>query len=171
MNKRMLFGALAVAALVSVASTVAFTSPAFAGPFETAAAPFENYYGSQHGVPDFTFTKAEFGNTNLGAIVHLGAEVVYATVHGYTVVYNPATDEVLVWSGNTPEFKGRTIYADTKCELLPRGSGKWVLGIPSAGGGCEYDTLAGNAGGSVVIGVIGATERECTWTAKHEHSC
>lgn len=53
------------------------------------------------------FTKAEFGNTNLGAILHLGSEMAVTIIHGYTVVYNPAKDAVDVYVNAGAGFNGK----------------------------------------------------------------
>lgn len=162
--------------ITSFASTMlavlALAGPALAGPFETASANM----GAKYGVPDFTFTKAEFGNTALGQNIHLGLEMVVEHFNGATVVYNPATDAVDVYVNAGSGFNGRIIYATDRCELLPKGSGKLVLGVAGADGIClPADTLAGKSGGLAYSHTIDATSRECTFEVNHpgshEHSC
>lgn len=165
---------LILAAALSVASVTA----AFAGPFETANA----YLGGKYGVPDFTLTKSEFGNTAIGQTIHLGAEIVVEKIKGATVVYNPATASVDVYvdkyvNGGSG-FNGKTIYADSKCKLL---SGKTALGNPGPDGIClPADTLVGNQGGMSYAGTfydstVPGTPRSCTFDAgkdgKDVHSC
>lgn len=164
--------ALSAAVLVAITASL-FVNPVQAGPFETVAAPLESFYGSQSGVPDFKFTKSEFGATTLGAIVHLGADALVATVKGYTVVYNPAKNAVDVYVNGGKGFDGKIIYATSKCQLL---SGITALGNPGTDGIClPADTLVGNAGGPAYSHTDPAIARSCTWDPKSDgvgvHSC
>lgn len=183
MNIKHMIAGLVVASMLALSTIGA----AVAGPFETFAAPLETYYGSgangQPEVPDFHFTKAEFGNTNFGAILHLGAEAVVAHFNGYTVVYNPATDSVDVYVNAGAEGD------DHNPNVIPN---KWCAALavsdPShpklrQGGYCDYATsnatLAPKSGGMTYTHTIAATERECTFETNdkngdpsgHEHSC
>lgn len=159
--------------LLAITTIVALLSiaPAHAGPFENANA----YYGNKYGVPDFTFTKAEFGNTNLGRLIHLGIDVLVEHFHGATVVYNPATGEVLVWgdSGAPGDDFNPDVIPNKFCgpdapETATRD-----------GGYCDYATsnatLAPSVGGPYLKETIPAVARSCTFDAKSDdidvHHC
>jgi hypothetical protein len=155
-------------------TTPALTTPALAGPFETANA----YYGNKYGVPDFHFTKAEFGNTVLGQNIHLGLEAVVEHVKGATVVYNPATDEVLVWAvshGSEGDDHNPGVIPNKHCAALDATAPQ-----KRQGGFCDYATsnatLAPSTDSGIYLaGTIPATARECTFKVNvngaHEHSC
>lgn len=154
--------------ILAAIAALTLSTAAVAGPFEDANA----YYGAKYGVPDFTFTKAEFGNTNLGRLIHLGAEVVVEAIAGATVVYNPATQAVDVYVTGS-EFKGRTLFATDRCLLL---SGKTALGVAGADGIClPADTQVGNAGGLGYSHTNPAINRSCSFDAGKDgvdvHSC
>lgn len=158
---------LAVAALVAITAAI-IANPAQAGPFETANA----YYGNKYGVPDFTFTKSEFGNTTLGQLIHLGAEVVVEKVKGATVVYNPATGEVNVW-GTIPASKGTqasTYPAYSKCFGTYGFIDSLGACIPGSSVGSESSPAS-----TVLLSTTPGTPRTCSFDAgkdgKDVHSC
>lgn len=160
---------LALSLVTSLALMLSASTATLAGPFETANA----YYGAKYHVPDFKFTKAEFGNTPWGQVIHLGKDAFIEHFKGATVVYNPAKNEVRVYVNSGSAFNGRIIFATSKCQLL---SGKTALGNPGPDGIClPADTLVGNNGGPSLSSVTPAQARSCTFDAgkdgKDVHSC
>jgi hypothetical protein len=178
---RTLFHSLA-AAILAVGLTL---SPAAAGPFDTTAAPIEQYIGQQEGVPDFNFTKAEFGNSEWGAVAHLLVESGVYLVNGATVVYNAATDavDVYVSVGTYSEAKeakqrtGEAAYFDCGF-LMTYGEIVMHAGKPHCIPGSAVGT-ASTSPQSVYSHTIGAVARSCTFETNdgngdpsgHQHSC
>lgn len=156
-------------ALAASISLLGMSAPAHADAFDNANA----YFRAVGPAPDFTLDRSEFGPNNFVRVIHLGIELVVGAIHGYVIVYNPATGEKLIFGDSGAPFNGRTIYATDHCTLL---SGKPALGVPDPMGGClPADTLVGNAGGAYLEDVIAAVDRFCSINVDkpgaHEHSC
>lgn len=145
---------------------------ALAGPFETANA----YYSGKYGVPDFTFTKSEFGKTALGQNIHLAGEVIVETIFGATVVYIPGSPEVLVFEArgtNSEAKEAKTYGGNSSC------FGTYGMEIMHAGQPlCLPGSSVGSASTSVYqvqVGTIAAVPRSCSFDAasdgKDVHSC
>lgn len=160
-----------------ICAVAAFTfmvpQAAVAGPFETASA----YYGNKYGVPDFTFTKSEFGNTSLGQKIHLKLEVIVEHFWGATVVYNPATDEVLVWGSvgsYSPGKEPDTVDPYTSGCSFTYGSVVMVGGTPFCVPGSSVGTASSHPQ-TVLLSHTPAKPRECTFDAGKDgfdvHSC
>jgi hypothetical protein len=162
---------------LAAAAAFAFTSSvALAGPFTAANNAAFNAanakYGNESGVPDFQFTKSEFGNTELGQLIHLGAEVVVATVKGYTVIYNPATDAVHVYVNAGKGYSEPTMTTST---LKACGPGHWFTQNVGGKIWCTPAHLVGNSGGPTYSHTNPAIARSCTFDAASDgidvHSC
>lgn len=162
---------LAAVTLAGVAMFGAL-SPAQADAFDNANA----YYSQKYGVPDFKFTKSEFGNTNLGRVLHLGVEVLVETFWGATVVYNPKTDTVYVWGsigGYSEPENVKQYSADSTC------FGTYGMEVSIGGvATCIPGSSVGSASTvpqPVLLGVIGAKDRSCTFDAGKDgldvHTC
>jgi hypothetical protein len=173
---RTLFHSLAAAVL----AVGLMLSPAAAGPFDTTAAPIEQYIGQQEGVPDFNFTKAEFGNSEWGAVGHLLVETGVYLVNGATVVYNAATDEVLIWEGRgtNSEAKSAKHYPEGSGCFGTYGTVEFIGGVKT----CIPGSSVGSASTSVYAvhtGTTPAQARSCTFETNdgngdpsgHQHSC
>lgn len=157
--------------ILAAASIVSMGSLSLAGPFETANA----YLGGKYGVPDFTFTKSEFGRTNIGQLIHLGAELVVERIAGATVVYNPATNEVLVW-GTIAATSG------TAAKQYASGSGCFGTYGTVVSFGTQSVCVPGSSIGSegspertVLLSTTPGTPRSCSFDAGKDgidvHSC
>lgn len=172
---------IAAAGMLLASSVVAVA----AGPFTAANNALfdasEAYYGGAEGVPDFQFTRAEFGQTELGQLIHLGAENVVATLAGYTVVYNAATDAVDV-------YRAEGTYSEGKEARQRTGEAAYFdCGFPMTFGSivehageliCIPGSSVGTASTSpqaVYVGTTPGTARSCTFDAASDgvdvHSC
>ena len=169
------------AVALSAATLFGVMAPAQAGPFDVFAKPFETYLGSgangQPKVPDFNFTRQDFHqNSELKAIGHLTKDLIVATVHGYTVTYNPKTDEVKVygWVGGFSEAKeAKTYGADSSC-FGTYGIETLVGGVPTCIPGSSVGT-ASTSPLKVLLSTTPGQERSCTWDPKSDgndtHTC
>lgn len=152
--------------------------PAYAAPaWNFANAQSSAYYGNKYGVPDWSMTRAEFGNSDFAALFHLGFEALYEVKHGFAIHYSPATNEVKIWrlegtnSGvQAPKQRtGEAAYFDCGFPMT-YGSIEVVGGVPTCIPGDSIGS-ASTSVYSVLDKVIPAKARECTFTGIHTHSC
>lgn len=159
--------------IAAAALSLVSMSSAIAGPAWNAANnSLSDYYGNKYGVPDWNMTRAEFGNSDFAALLHLGAEGAYELVNGFTVVYSPATDEVLIWEsrGTNSEAKEAKTYGGNSSCFGTYGMEVMHAGKPL----CLPGSSVGSASTSVYqvhVGTIPAQDRVCTFEGIHGHTC
>lgn len=163
-----------VLTLVTLAGVAMFgtLAPAHAGAFDKANA----YYSSKYGVPDFKFTRSEFGKTGLGRAIHLGGEVLVETFLGATVVYNPKTDTVYIWGSIGGYSEPETVkqYSDNSSCFGTYGMEVSIGGVMT----CIPGSSVGSGSTSpqrILTGTVPGSARSCTFDAGKDgvdvHSC
>jgi hypothetical protein len=165
-----------VAAFLGAGTMLMAMTPTKAGPiWDIPSNALATKYGTDYSVPDWTFTKSEFGNTDLGASLHLGADAVLEVIGGFTVDYNPATGEVKVWrpEGTNSEAKEAKTYPINSGCFGTYGLYESIGGVMTCIPGSSVGT-ASTSVYSVLDHTIPAQARSCTYTVNisgEGHTC
>jgi hypothetical protein len=170
MRTHSLTSSLKVIASIAFAAVATFgaVAPANADPFDVA-----NWaYGKAYNVPDFKFTKSEFGSTYNKQLLHLAIETGVVLLKGAKVVYHPATNEIWVYGYAGAGYSEPTQTRET---IEACGPGHWFTQVVGGDIWCTPAHLVGNSGGTYLAGVIPGTVRECTFDAANDkkdvHKC
>ena len=168
--------------LLALAATIALSAPAFAdnwgGLGNIARNAAQNYLNANYAAElqghNVQLTKSEFGGSTLAAIGHVALDVIIDGVFGGTLVYNPATAEIVLWKAT-----GSKSEAKEAATVNPYTSGcNFTYGFVTELGWCIPGSSIGTASTNivpVVVGTIPAVNESCTWDPKSDgidtHTC